>query len=261
MWHCIQPEQQGAWLLTQGSALYLSNNQLPQGRAADFHLSNLPALQIGYWNEQPLYLVAEQENDSREYISLRSQLALADTQFNLLQRGIELNHFVKTHRFCGKCGEKTAMSDHEWAMQCQNSACGYRAYPVICPSIIVAVRRGKEILLACHQRHKDSQIYTTLAGFVEVGETFEQTVEREVFEETGIRVKNIRYFDSQPWAFPNSQMVGFLADYESGDILLQEAEIVDAKWCHCDEALPNIPEQGTIARRLIETTLALCRQA
>ena len=98
-------------------------------------------------------------------------------------------------------------------------------YPVICPSIIVAVRRGTEILLANHKRHYTpgkAGIYTTLAGFVEVGETFEDAVHREVFEETGIRVKNIRYFGSQPWAFPNSQMVGFLADYDSGEIQLQK---------------------------------------
>lgn len=260
MWHCIQPEQQGIWLLTQGSNLWLVHNGVPQGKAADFQLQGLSVLEIGQWQTQPIWLVAEQENDGRHYISLRSQLALPDELFNLLQRGVELNHFVKTHRFCGKCGAENAMATNEWAMQCQNHDCGYRAYPVICPSIIVAVRRGKEILLACHKRHQDSKMYSTLAGFVEVGETFEQTVAREVFEETGIQVQDIRYVCSQPWAFPNSQMVGFLAEYHSGEIRLQEEEIADAKWFHCDEPMPVLPEQGTIARHLIDMTLARCRQ-
>lgn len=261
MWQIIQPDDQGLWLLTQGSALYLINNQLPQGKAMDFQLQGLTALKIGQWELQTLWLVAEQENDGRDYISLRSQIGLEQEKFNLLQRGIELNHFVKTHKFCGKCGAENKMTENEWAMQCQHSTCGYRAYPVICPSIIVAVRRGKEILLACHKRHQDSKMYSTLAGFVEVGETFEQTVKREVFEETGIYVDQIRYVYSQPWAFPNSQMVGFLAEYKAGEIHLQEEEITDAKWFHCDEPLPTLPEYGTIARQLIEMTLELCRNS
>lgn len=124
----------------------------------------------------------------------------------------------------------------------------------------MAVRRGKQILLANHLRHQQEKMYTTLAGFVEVGESFEQTVEREVFEETGIKVKNIRYFGSQPWAFPNSQMVGFLADYASGEITLQEAELSDAQWFAYDEPLPTLPPEGTIALKLINQTLALCAE-
>ena len=102
-------------------------------------------------------------------------------------------------------------------------------------------------------------IYTTLAGFVEVGETFEDAVRREVFEETGIRIKNIRYFGSQPWAFPNSQMVGFLADYDSGEIQLQETELHDAQWFSSAAPLPELPPTGTIALKLINATLELCK--
>ena len=102
-------------------------------------------------------------------------------------------------------------------------------------------------------------MYTTLAGFVEVGETFEDAVHREVFEETGIRIKNIRYFGSQPWAFPNSQMVGFLADYDSGEIQLQETELHDAQWFSSTAPLPELPPTGTIALKLINATLELCK--
>lgn len=255
----IHPQTHGYWLLTQGSSLFLPNETLPFGTAQEMGVAGLSGILIGEWHNHPLWLVAEQTDDAREYTGLRSQLYRPETDFNLLCRGVEINHFFKTHQFCGKCGHKTAQTQDELAVQCTH--CGYRTYPVICPSIIVAVRRGKEILLANHQRHHQPNggMYTTLAGFVEVGETFEQTVHREVFEETGIRIKNLRYFGSQPWAFPNSQMVGFLADYESGDIRLQKSEIFDAQWFSCDNPLPELPPTGTIARKLINATLELCK--
>ncbi len=122
----------------------------------------------------------------------------------------------------------------------------------------MAVRKGRQILLANHQRHKGG-IYTTLAGFVEAGEPIEQTVQREVWEESGLKIRNVRYFGSQPWSFPHSLMLGFLADYDSGEIKLQESELCDARWFDCDEPLPELPPKGTIALALIEATLALCR--
>ncbi|PJG82080.1 NAD(+) diphosphatase [Caviibacterium pharyngocola] len=255
----IQSEDSGFWLLTKGSSVYLQDGELPCGKAVEFGLAGRDGLVIGALDNRPLWLVNECD-DERDYVYLRDLLGLPERTFNLLARGVELNHFFRTHRFCGKCGAKTAITQDEWAVQCENDACSYRTYPVICPSIIVAVRRGKEILLANHLRHKGG-IYTTLAGFVEVGETFEQTVQREVFEETGIKVKNIRYFGSQPWAFPNSQMVGFLADYANGEIRLQEEEICDAKWFRYDEPLPPLPPQGTIALKLIQATLELCKHS
>ncbi|TCJ98848.1 NAD+ diphosphatase [Volucribacter psittacicida] len=254
----IKPTDSGFWLLTQGSHLHLIDGKLPYGYAKEFQLEGLQAMVIGELEHQPLWLVAEEPNSRRAYFSLRDLLYLPERTFNLLSRGIELNYFFNTHQFCGKCGHKTGLAQDEWAVECEQ--CHFRTYPVICPSIIVAVRRGKEILLACHQRHKESLMYTTLAGFVEVGETFEQAVAREIFEETSIKVKNIRYVASQPWAFPNSQMVGFLADYAEGEINIQPTEIYDARWFSVEETLPNLPPQGTIARKLIEQTLLLCQQ-
>ncbi|TDQ56202.1 NAD+ diphosphatase [Mesocricetibacter intestinalis] len=255
----INEDDYGFWLLTRDSSIHLRHNCLPHGKAKTLCLQNVKGMVIGSLDNQPLWLVEEQADDELEYFSLRDQLTLPERTFNLLNRGVELNYFFKTHRFCGKCGHSTYISSDEWAVQCENSQCNYRAYPVICPSIIVAVRRGTQILLANHVRHKGG-MYTTLAGFVEAGESFEQTVVREVFEETGIKIKNLRYFGSQPWAFPNSQMVGFLADYASGEIRLQEAEIHDAKWFDYKDPLPELPPQGTIALKLIQATLALCRQ-
>lgn len=154
----------------------------------------------------PLWLVAEQESDEREYVSLSHLLSLPEDEFHILSRGVEINHFLKTHKFCGKCGHKTQQTQDELAVQCTH--CGYQTYPVICPSIIVAVRRGHEILLANHKRHysPNGGIYTTLAGFVEVGETFEQAVQRG-FEETGISIKifvisvaSLGHFQTLKWS-------------------------------------------------------------
>ena len=253
----LHPDDLGYWLFTQGSNLYLLNNELPCGTAKTLGMEGLQAMQIGEWKNHPLWLVAEQESDEREYVSLRGLLSLPEDEFHVLSRGVEINHFLKTHKFCGKCGHKTQQTQEELAVQCTH--CGYRTYPVICPSIIVAVRRGSQILLANHSRHKGG-MYTTLAGFVEVGETFEEAVRREVYEETHIHVQNLRYFGSQPWAFPNSQMVGFLADYAGGEIQIQPEEIHDAQWFDYDQPLPELPPHGTIARKLIEATLALCQQ-
>lgn len=117
----LSPDTQGVWLLTQGSAIYLIDGKLPQGLASAFQLQGLPAMEIGRMERagetQPLWLVAEQEQDWREYTSLRSQLHLPEIQFNLLNRGVEINHFLKTHRFCGRCGSPMAMVGEELAMQ------------------------------------------------------------------------------------------------------------------------------------------------
>ncbi|MDR2988964.1 MAG: NAD(+) diphosphatase, partial [Providencia alcalifaciens] len=121
------------------------------------------------------------------------------------------------------------------------------------------IRRDDHILLAQHRRHSQNPLFTVLAGFVEVGETLEEAVAREVMEESHIKVRNIRYVSSQPWPFPHSLMMGFLADYDSGDIQVDPKELVSANWYHYND-LPLIPPGDTIARRLIEDSVVLCRQ-
>ncbi|MGR6979986.1 NAD(+) diphosphatase [Testudinibacter sp. P27/CKL/0425] len=254
----LQPHDFGYWLLTKGSAVYLEQGELPYGTAAELNLTAWKAMVIGEYRDAPLWLVQEFE-DTRDYFSLRDQLVLPERIFNLMNRGVALNYFWKTHRFCGVCGGETqAMTPHEWAVEC--CTCQHRTYPMIAPSIIVAVRNGESILLANHVRHSSEKIYTTLAGFVEVGETLEQTVEREVFEESGLKIKNIRYIGSQPWSFPNSLMLGFLADYDSGEIQIQAEELNDARWFRYGAELPTLPPKGTIARRLIELTQTICAE-
>jgi NAD+ diphosphatase len=136
----------------------------------------------------------------------------------------------------------------ELAMEC--TACGQLSYPRISPAVIVAILRDEKILLARANRFP-SGFYSVLAGFVEPGETLEQCAKREVREETGIEVKNLRYFSSQPWPFPHSLMVAFTAEYAAGEIRIDPSEIADAGWYSAD-ALPLIPDPITVARKLID---------
>ena len=137
-------------------------------------------------------------------------------------------------------------------MQCQD--CRTLHYPRISPCVIVAVRKENQILLAQHPRHKTG-MYTVIAGFVESGETLEECVAREVQEETGLQITNIRYFGSQPWAFPSNMMMGFLAEYAGGEVKPDYSELSDAQWFSPD-TLPELAPKGTIARELIEHTVA-----
>ncbi len=142
----------------------------------------------------------------------------------------------------------------EWArMRCP--ACGHLAYPRISPAMMVLVRRGPEILLARH-RQSATQFYTALAGFLEAGESVEDAVHREVFEEVGLQVRDLRYFASQSWPFPHSLMLAFTAEYAGGEIRLDEDEIAEARWFGPGDALPPIPPRGlSVAGHLIEAHL------
>ena len=141
--------------------------------------------------------------------------AISESFFSAAARALEISEWDRTHRYCGSCGSPTALKPGERALQC--TACGHLSYPRISPAVIVAVVRGKSILLARARRFPPG-MYSVLAGFVEPGETLEECVAREVREETGVEVKNIRYFASQPWPFPHSLMVAFTAEHASGEI-------------------------------------------
>jgi NAD+ diphosphatase len=168
--------------------------------------------------------------------------------WKLAGRAMQLVEWDRTHRFCGRCGRETARQEGELARTCPD--CGLQHFPRIAPAVIVRVEQGDRILLARSPQFTPG-VYSTLAGFVEPGESLEDTVIREVREEVGVTVMNLRYFGSQPWPFPNSLMIGFVADYESGELQLQEGEIEDARWFTVDD-LPELPSRFSIARALID---------
>ena len=186
--------------------------------------------------------------DDTEFINVRGLYRTTDVDlFYLAGLGRQLADWNRTFRFCGRCGTGTENHPEERAKLCP--ACGHISYPRISPAVICSVTRGDEILLARGVRftHK---VYSVLAGFVEPGETLEETVSREIMEETGISVNNIKYFGSQPWPFSSSMMIAFTAEYESGEIRIDEKEILDAGWFTPDN-LPMLPSPYSIARRLI----------
>jgi NAD+ diphosphatase len=185
-------------------------------------------------------------------LGLRSLFGrLPEEQFWLAGRAVQLVDWARTHQFCGQCGARTHTAPHERSKKCPQ--CGHASYPRLSPAVIVRVERqgkhGREILLARHRRY-GLPIYSVLAGFVEPGETLETCVQREIREEVGLTVKNIRYFGSQPWPFPNSLMIAFTAEYEAGELTMEEAELVDAQWFRPDN-LPPYPPPLSIAHRLI----------
>jgi NAD+ diphosphatase len=155
------------------------------------------------------------------------------------------------HAFCGRCGQPTRPHEKEMARACPG--CGALHFPRINPAVITLVHRGEDEVLLAHDRRFRPGFFALLAGFVEAGETLEQTVAREVREEVGLEVDGLRYFGSQSWPFPSQLMVGFFARYRSGEIRVQEDELTDARWFRLD-ALPgpgDRPAGFSIAGRLI----------
>jgi NAD+ diphosphatase len=182
--------------------------------------------------------------------NLRQLYGLVDEEYFLIGgRGSQIIHWDRNSRFCGRCGHITEKSDSEVARVCP--ACTLTIYPRISPAVIVAVTRDRRILLARAFRFP-RKLYSVIAGFVEPGETLEQCIRREIREEVSIEVKNIRYFGSQPWPFPNSLMIAFTAEYAGGRLKIDDREIMDAGWFAVEE-LPPIPDKVSIARRLIDS--------
>lgn len=168
--------------------------------------------------------------------------------YNTAGKGAELLYWDSNTRYCGVCG---APMKRNTIISKQCTHCGKEVWPQVSPAIIVRIRRGDDILLVHAKNFRRSEMYGLVAGFVETGETLEQCVKREVMEEVGLAIKNIRYFGSQPWPYPCGIMIGFTADYEAGELHLQEEELSKAGWFN-RKNLPPIPDKMSIARRLID---------
>lgn len=190
--------------------------------------------------------------DDYTFVDLRTYSRhVSYDEFLVSAKAILLLNHVRNNERCGLCGSpmELKVSGEDRAIICTN--CDNIIWPKTAPAIIVAVTKGDKLLLAHNKLFPDG-MYSVIAGFVEMGETFEDCVRREVFEETGIKVHNIKYFGSQPWPFPNSFMIGFTAEYLDGEIEVDNDEIVDAKWFSKDE-IPGIYRKSvSISTELIE---------
>jgi len=178
--------------------------------------------------------------------------AMDDSLFALAGRALQVVDWNRTHQFCGRCGTPTAHKPGERSRECPT--CGLVVYPRIAPAVMAMVRRLPDEVLLARSPRFPPEMYSALAGFVEPGETLEQCLEREVLEEVGVRVRNLRYFASQPWPFPHSLMIAFVCDWESGEVQANPGEIEAAGWFNV-RALPRLPQRISIARRLIDAAV------
>lgn len=182
-------------------------------------------------------------------VGLRESWALLPHYvYQMAGKAYELLYWDSSTKYCGNCGAPMKRST-VISKKCTN--CGKEVWPQVSPAIIVRIRKGDSILLVNAKTFRRSEMYGLVAGFVETGETLEECVRREVREETGIEIDNIKYFGSQPWPYPCGVMIGFTADYSSGEIHIQEEELNRAGW-FSKSNLPPIPDKMSIARMLID---------
>ena len=254
------PQNTAWWVIHYQGRVYSEQQNLFQGMCS-FDYSLLEhVFEVGEFEGLPIYSANLKKGVTEgldNWVSLRSLLpVMGEEGFIAASKGYQYNLFFDQHRFCGRCGSAVEPAEDEIAVHCHQ--CNLRQYPRVSPCVITAVRKGKQILLG-HHRQNPRPSYTTLAGYVETGETLEQCVAREIFEESGIQIKNIQYVTSQPWPSPHNLMNGFIADYAGGEIVIDPDELDDAQWFDLDK-LPLIPDQGTIARYLIEHCQALAKK-
>lgn len=208
---------------------------------------------VGHWAGQACFAV--EIDDVVDIDAMRYQVGnlyhllgrVDDGLFSLTGRAAQLLDWERDHRFCGRCGGEMRVADAERAMTCVS--CRTLLYPRIAPCVIVLVTRGDQLLLARNARFP-RPMYSTLAGFIEAGESAEETLRREVREEVGVEVGAIEYFASQAWPFPNQLMLGFFAQYSAGEVRPDLDEIAEADWYDPGE-LPPIPPASSIAGQLI----------
>ena len=234
-----------AYIFQHQKLLVDENLQLPKVEklASDLHIHH---------NDHVIardLLEHESVPDGYQLIPIRELIQLwSTTEFLQASRAVQLLEWRRNHKFCSHCGHATEIHSKEYAMVCP--ACGYHQYPRVQPCVITIITKGEDELLLAKSARNKSNMYGLIAGFVEVGETLEEAVQREAFEEVGVKLKNICYMSSQPWPFPSNLMIAFHAEYDSGDIQLQVEEISDAQFFKFDQ-LPEIPFKGSIAHSMI----------
>ena len=227
----ITPEK-GDYLFVfnENRELYLNNDEKLAKSLDDFEVEF--CLYIGEYNKKKAFVVNAKSDE--EFRDLRQVYEIDPDLYHIAGKAVLVNDWYISHRFCGRCATPTQLDEKDMMLKCPS--CGQVHYPRIAPAIIVAIRNGDKLLMAKHSYH-DNIRYALIAGFVEPGESIEEAVHREVAEEVGIKIRNLKYQRSQSWPFPNSLMLGFSAEYESGNIKVDGDEILKAKWFSKDEII------------------------
>lgn len=242
--------QRGELLIAQSG----DDSQLPYCvDLSELGLSAVRSLYLGTYGDKHCY-VSELEHanalpDGHELQGLRAVFGLVDeTLAALAGRAFQIMEWDRNHQYCSRCGTPTEPRTDERARACPQ--CLYTIYPPISPAIMILITRGREILLA-RKAEWIPKRFSALAGFVEPGETLEDTVRRETREEVGVEIKNLRYFGSQPWPFPHSLMIAFTAEYAGGEVRPDGVEIEEARFFDVGD-LPKLPPGISISRRMID---------
>lgn len=216
---------------------FIFNNQrelyLTEDKTLPENFDNFDAdfkLYIGKFRDKDTFVVNVKDNET--FLNLKEVYDLNKDIYLMAAKAVLVRDWYISHQFCGRCATNTILDEKDMMLKCPS--CGQVHYPRIAPAIIVAIRNGDKLLMAKHSYH-DNIRYALIAGFVEPGESIEEAVHREVMEETGIKIRNLKYQKSQSWPFPNSLMLGFSAEYDSGEIKVDGDEILKAKWFKKDE--------------------------
>ena len=251
------PGGPGCWVLLRGSELIVATTgavlSLPSAAEPPIAVRGEP-LYLGTWQGRPCRLLrVEEATEITDGLAASDLLASnPDLPIDLLSLGAlarQVLHWENNSNYCAKCGTAMQRLADEWGKQCPE--CGAHHFPHIHPCVIVVVRRPGEILMARKAEWPEGR-YSLVAGFLDFAECLEEAVAREVMEETGIQINNIRYIGSQGWPFPSQLMAGFVADYVGGEVVVQEKELEDAGWFSVDD-LPLLPPKRSISRYLIDT--------
>jgi NAD+ diphosphatase len=259
-----EPIEPAYWFLFYRDELLISadekqGNHIPYFESVETIRSGLSDIQyLGTIDGKESYMAclterAVPEGQGHVLMPLRKAYgAIDDEWYWLANRAYHLINWKQRNLFCGCCGAAMNSSADEVALVC--GGCKNIVYPRISPAVIVAVTKGDEILLA-HSARFIGPMYSIIAGFVEAGETLEECVRREIMEEVGLKVRNVKYVSSQPWPYPDSFMIAFTAEYEAGEIKIDQKEITDAGW-YTRHNLPELPSRVSVARRLIDAWLS-----
>lgn len=256
-----QMTEPSLWFIFQGENILL---EVISGTARIPQFMEISALNftidqqcyLGIFDGTPCFAVQVNKSSphllpgNMEFQHVRQSYSLLNDEdlFSIVAKAKQILHWDKITRFCGYCGQHTEASLTERAKKCKS--CDTMIFPQLSPAMLVLIYRDNEILLG-RSSYFLPGIYSILAGFVEPGETLEHAVKREAKEEVGITIKNLRYCGSQPWPFPSNLMLGFVAEYEAGEIKFDSNELEDAQWFPINK-LPNLPSAISLSRRIID---------